>query len=160
MEFTAGRAAVNACPPHRTYVCGTTVIAKSRKKENPAYPAQWVSHLNYSFPCVCVGYTLDICSLMPSHTHYASAELGTGTASREQQRPMATSDPSSGGTPAQVGATDEVPVLPEQVILRHKLSVAEIRELPRFRDYQAGHPTKVRHSIKKVLERSVTELTV
>lgn len=80
---------------------------------------------------------------MPSHTHYASAELGTRGSSKGQRKSEANGNSSSASVPTQVAAT-EVPVLPEQVILRHRLSVAEIRELPRFHDYQPGHPTKVR----------------
>ncbi len=41
-------------------------------------------------------------------------------------------------------AVAEVPVqLPVQVIERNRLTEAEIRALPRFRNYQPGPPTKV-----------------
>ena len=46
MEFTTERTAVNTShsPHNGTHIWATTGIRKSVKKENPAYPAQWVSH--------------------------------------------------------------------------------------------------------------------
>lgn len=38
---------------------------------------------------------------------------------------------------------EEVFLLPEEVIARHRLSLAEIRALPRFSRYDPGEPSKV-----------------
>ena len=37
--------------------------------------------------------------------------------------------------------------LEEEVIKRHRLTIDEIREIPRFKDYDAGSPTQV-HMVK------------
>ena len=47
------------------------------------------------------------------------------------------------GAAATVTAPDPLPV---QIIERNRLSVAEIRALPRFRDYRPGVPNKVLQS--------------
>lgn len=148
MEGTTGRTtATTSHPSHCERDVGTGMspccTGKGRKRENPAYPAWWVT-LNSIAVCACVQCSQY--SLMPSHTHYASAELGTRVTCRGQQRSKDTGVSSSTTALVHESIDTKVPVLPEQVILRHRLTLTEIRELPRFRDYHAGHPTRVSYT--------------
>lgn len=48
--------------------------------------------------------------------------------------------------------TSSIPLLPEEVILRHKLTLAEIRSLPRFGKYDSGTPSNILY-IKNLHDR-------
>ena len=41
------------------------------------------------------------------------------------------------------GRCGDVPLLPVEVIARHRLSLSEITAMPHFRDYEHGIPSKV-----------------
>ena len=47
--------------------------------------------------------------------------------------------------------TSSIPLLPEEVILRHKLTSAEIRSLPRFGKYDSGTPSNVSYYKRMIL---------
>lgn len=47
------------------------------------------------------------------------------------------------GQDGRLTLTSFVPPIPEQEIVENRLSVEKIQEIPRFRDYEPGNPSKV-----------------
>ena len=121
----------------------------------------WCPLLLYSLtPCVhklfhsslmtCITpYSLCVhCRIMPSHTPYkVELKLKEQEHQSELQRspsPATGEEEDKDGynpnSPPQLACIEPLPV---QVIERNRLSVEEIRKLPRFEDYSPGLPSKV-----------------